>query len=68
MVVLTGEAGVGKTVWWPSWPSSNNKRCAYRHRCRHCVGGETPFAVWLEMTRALVGTVRPVPGVGLAER
>jgi DNA-binding SARP family transcriptional activator/tetratricopeptide (TPR) repeat protein len=62
VVVLTGEAGIGKT----------SLLAELTHRAglgggRTAVGagvgvaGETPFAVWLELARALVATVAPVP-------
>jgi DNA-binding SARP family transcriptional activator/tetratricopeptide (TPR) repeat protein len=62
VVVLTGEAGIGKT----------SLLVELTHRAglgggRTAVGagvgvaGETPFAVWLELARALVPTVAPPP-------
>ena len=62
VVVLTGEAGIGKT----------SLLAELAHRVRASggrmaigagidVGGETPFAAWLELARALVATVPPVP-------
>ncbi|HEV7963513.1 MAG TPA: AAA family ATPase [Actinoplanes sp.] len=62
VVVLTGEAGIGKT----------SLLAELAHRVglgggRTSVGagigvvGETPFAVWLELARTLVATVAPPP-------
>jgi DNA-binding SARP family transcriptional activator/tetratricopeptide (TPR) repeat protein len=62
IVVLTGEAGIGKTS-----VVAELARRATMSGARTAigagidVGGETPFAVWLELARALVPTVRPVP-------
>jgi DNA-binding SARP family transcriptional activator/tetratricopeptide (TPR) repeat protein len=62
VLVLTGEAGIGKT--------SLLAELAYRVGAAGGrmaigagldVGGETPFAAWLELARALVMTVSPVP-------
>ncbi|HEX4705494.1 MAG TPA: AAA family ATPase [Pseudonocardiaceae bacterium] len=61
VVVLTGEAGIGKT----------SLLAELAHRAGGAggrtaigagidVGGETPFAAWLELARALVATVPPV--------
>jgi MoxR-like ATPase len=60
--VLTGEAGIGKTSLVAELArraTTSGARTAIGAGID--VGGETPFAVWLEMTRALVATVRPVP-------
>jgi DNA-binding SARP family transcriptional activator/tetratricopeptide (TPR) repeat protein len=62
VVVLTGEAGIGKT----------SLLAELAHRVGNAggrmaigagidVGGETPFAAWLELARALVATVPRVP-------
>jgi DNA-binding SARP family transcriptional activator/tetratricopeptide (TPR) repeat protein len=62
VLVLTGEAGIGKT----------SLLAELAHRAGTAggriaigagldVGGETPFAAWLELARALVLTVSPVP-------
>jgi len=62
VVVLTGEAGIGKTSLVAELAhraTMSGARTAIGAGID--VGGETPFAVWLEMTRALVATVRPVP-------
>jgi hypothetical protein len=62
VVVLTGEAGIGKTSLVAELArraTTSGARTAIGAGID--VGGETPFAVWLEMTRALVATVRPVP-------
>ena len=62
VLLLTGEAGIGKT--------SLLAELAYRVGTAGGriaigagldVGGETPFAAWLELARALVMTVAPVP-------
>ena len=62
VAVLTGEAGIGKTSLVAELArraTTSGARTAIGAGID--VGGETPFAVWLEMTRALVATVRPVP-------
>jgi hypothetical protein len=62
VVVLTGEAGIGKT----------SLLAELAHRVGMAggrmaigagidVGGETPFAAWLELAKALVASVPPVP-------
>src|SRR4051794_41167425 len=61
-VVLTGEAGVGKTTLIAELAHRvglAGGRCAIG--AGGDVGGETPFAVWLELVRALLASVAPVP-------
>ena len=62
VVVLTGEAGIGKT----SLLAEVNRRVGVAGGRTAIgtgldVGGQTPFAVWLEVARALVATAAPVP-------
>ena len=62
VVVLTGEAGIGKS----SLLAELGHRVGGAGGRRAIgagidVGGETPFATWLELARKLVGTI-PVPG------
>ncbi len=62
VVVLTGEAGIGKTSLLAELAhrvGSSGGRMAIGAGID--VGGETPFAAWLELARALVATVLPVP-------
>jgi DNA-binding SARP family transcriptional activator/tetratricopeptide (TPR) repeat protein len=62
VVVLTGEAGIGKTSLLAELAhrvGSSGGRMAVGAGID--VGGETPFAAWLELARALVATVPPVP-------
>src|SRR3954468_16821794 len=58
VVVLTGEAGIGKTTLLAQLAHRAGLaggRCAIGGGGD--VGGETPFAVWLELVRALLATV-----------
>jgi DNA-binding SARP family transcriptional activator/tetratricopeptide (TPR) repeat protein len=62
VVVLTGEAGIGKTTLIAEVAHRvglAGGRCAIG--AGGDVGGETPFAVWLELVRALLASVAPVP-------
>jgi DNA-binding SARP family transcriptional activator len=62
VVVLTGEAGIGKTTLLAELAHRAGLaggRCAIG--AGGDVGGETPFAVWLELVRALLATVAPPP-------
>jgi DNA-binding SARP family transcriptional activator/tetratricopeptide (TPR) repeat protein len=62
IVVLTGEAGIGKTSLVTELAhrvAAGGGRTAIGAGID--VGGETPFAAWLELARALVPTVAPVP-------
>jgi DNA-binding SARP family transcriptional activator/tetratricopeptide (TPR) repeat protein len=62
VVVLTGEAGIGKTSLLAELAhrvGAAGGRTAIGTGID--VGGETPFAVWLELARSLVTTVAPVP-------
>ncbi len=62
VVVLTGEAGIGKTSLIAELAhrvAAAGGRLAIGAGID--VGGETPFAAWLELARALVATVPPVP-------
>jgi DNA-binding SARP family transcriptional activator/tetratricopeptide (TPR) repeat protein len=61
VVVLTGEAGIGKTSLVAELihrADASGGRTAIGTGLD--VGGQTPFAVWLELARALVATVAPV--------
>jgi DNA-binding SARP family transcriptional activator/tetratricopeptide (TPR) repeat protein len=62
VVVLTGEAGIGKTSLIAELAhrvGTAGGRLAIGAGLD--VGGETPFAAWLELARALVATVPAVP-------
>jgi DNA-binding SARP family transcriptional activator/tetratricopeptide (TPR) repeat protein len=62
VLVLTGEAGIGKTSLLAELAhrvGAAGGRMAIGAGLD--VGGETPFAAWLELARALVVTVPPVP-------
>jgi DNA-binding SARP family transcriptional activator len=62
VVVLTGEAGIGKTTLIAEVAHRvglAGGRCAIG--AGGDVGGETPFAVWLELVRALLASIAPVP-------
>ena len=62
VVVLTGEAGIGKTSLLAELAhrvGTAGGRLAIGSGID--VGGETPFAAWLELARALVASVPPVP-------
>lgn len=62
VLVLTGEAGIGKTSLLAELAhrvGAAGGRMAIGSGID--VGGETPFAAWLELARALVLTVPPVP-------
>jgi DNA-binding SARP family transcriptional activator/tetratricopeptide (TPR) repeat protein len=62
VVVLTGEAGIGKTSLLADLVfqvAAAGGRSAVGTGSD--VGGETPFGAWLEVVRALVDTVAPVP-------
>ena len=62
VVVLTGEAGIGKTSLLGELAhrvGAAGGRTAIGAGID--VGGETPFAAWLELARALVATAPPVP-------
>jgi DNA-binding SARP family transcriptional activator/tetratricopeptide (TPR) repeat protein len=62
VVVLTGEAGIGKTTLVADLAeraATAGGRTAVG--AGGDVGGETPFGLWLELARALVATVTPVP-------
>jgi DNA-binding SARP family transcriptional activator/tetratricopeptide (TPR) repeat protein len=62
VVVLTGEAGIGKTSLIAELAhrvGAAGGRLAIGAGID--VGGETPFAAWLELAMALVATVPPVP-------
>jgi DNA-binding SARP family transcriptional activator/tetratricopeptide (TPR) repeat protein len=62
VVVLTGEAGIGKTSLLTELAQRvgvAGGRTAIGTGLD--VGGQTPFAVWLELARALVTTAAPVP-------
>jgi DNA-binding SARP family transcriptional activator/tetratricopeptide (TPR) repeat protein len=62
VVVLTGEAGIGKTSLLTELArrvGTGGGRTAIGTGID--VGGQTPFAVWLELARALVAAVAPVP-------
>ena len=59
VVVLTGEAGIGKTSLLAELAHRvglPGGRCAIG--AGSDVGGETPFAVWLELVRALLARSR----------
>jgi DNA-binding SARP family transcriptional activator len=63
VVVMTGEAGIGKTSLLAEIAhrvGAAGGRCAVG--AGGDVGGETPFAAWLELARSLVTTLAPVPG------
>ncbi|MFI5894062.1 ATP-binding protein [Actinoplanes sp. NPDC051513] len=62
VVVLTGEAGIGKTSLLAELVhrvSAGGARAAVAAGIG--VVGETPFALWLELARQLAGTVAPPP-------
>jgi len=62
VVVLTGEAGIGKTSLLAELAQragASGARTAIGAGID--VSGETPFAAWLELARALVATVPPAP-------
>jgi DNA-binding SARP family transcriptional activator/tetratricopeptide (TPR) repeat protein len=62
VVVLTGEAGIGKTSLLAELEhrvGTSGGRMAVGAGID--IGGETPFAAWLELARALVTSVPPVP-------
>ena len=62
VVVLTGEAGIGKTslvLNLARQASASGGRTSVGAGID--VGGETPFAAWLELARTLVASVAPVP-------
>jgi DNA-binding SARP family transcriptional activator/tetratricopeptide (TPR) repeat protein len=62
VVVLTGEAGIGKTSVLAELArraESAGARTAVSAGID--IGGETPFGAWLELARSLVTTVAPVP-------
>ena len=62
VVMLTGEAGIGKTSLLAELAhrvGAAGGRTAIGTGLD--VGGQTPFAVWLELARALVSSVTPVP-------
>jgi predicted ATPase len=62
VVVLTGETGIGKPSLLAELAhraGAGGGRTAIGAGID--VGGETPFAAWLELARALVTTVPPVP-------
>jgi DNA-binding SARP family transcriptional activator len=62
VVVITGEAGIGKTSLLTTFSErvgAKGGRLAVGSGID--VGGETPFGVWLELARALVATAAPVP-------
>ena len=62
VVVLSGEAGIGKTTLLAEFGRRVSEAGARVGSGSGLdVGGSTPFAAWLEIARMLVASVRPVP-------